>query len=284
MALKFHSRFHSVCIAAALFAAAAPARAQQEDYSSWPYSQKVCLNTRSTGANVAGNVTRFPLLVRLNPGVFRGFSQTLPGGADVRFAKVNGEHLAYEIERWVDGNANNDTAEIWVKIDTVYGNNSTQYAIMFWGKVGATDRSSSAAVFDTAAGFAGVWHLREASGNAADATANANSATRFAQAAQTAGNIGNGQTFDGSGDYFRTGPFNKVNFGGVFTVSAWVSVPGAVASPGALFAKGSDDASWGSQETQFFFGDNTTNQSQQGRYPQLVGNTRNRLALCRLRV
>ncbi|MBN1577895.1 MAG: DUF2341 domain-containing protein, partial [Chitinispirillaceae bacterium] len=132
-----------------------------EDYGEWAYSKAFTLNTTVTGADVANNVPDFPVLLRLNPDNFPYFSQTLPGGADVRFAKGNGQHLRYAVERWVDNTGNNDTAEIWVKLDTVYGNSATQSFVMYWGKAGASDSSKSTSVFETTNGFVGVWHLDE---------------------------------------------------------------------------------------------------------------------------
>jgi hypothetical protein len=85
-----------------------------DNYATWNYSGTVTLNTTSAGANVATNVLRFPILLRLNPGNFLYFSQTSAGGADIRFAKTDGTHVPYEIERWVDNTGNNDTAEIWI--------------------------------------------------------------------------------------------------------------------------------------------------------------------------
>jgi PKD repeat protein len=202
---------------------------EADDYSTWTYSAAITLNTTASGANVANNVTNFPVLIRLNPGNFSGFANTLAGGADIRFAKKDGTHLAYQIERWVDGASNNDTAEIWVKLDTVYGNNSTQSIKLFWGKSSAGDSSSGSAVFDTANGFQAAWHLGEpGTGNTIDATINnytgtANGTTR---PVDTIGIIGRAKKFDGAASYFDvTGSASgKLNFpqGGPYTISAWV--------------------------------------------------------------
>jgi len=72
--------------------------------------------------------------------------------------------------------------EIWVKVDTIFGNDSAHYICMYWGTSavgsrahhrlsnqcfgngfgGLSDRvTNGAAVFDTANGFQGVWHLRK---------------------------------------------------------------------------------------------------------------------------
>ena len=124
---------------------------------SWKYAQLLRLNTSNSGANIQGNVYNFPVLIRLPAGNFL-FAHAKTGGADIRFAKRDNTSLPYEIERW---DAVNQLAEIWVKVDTVYGNNDTQSITMYWGNAGAADSSNGAEVFDTADGWAGVWHLPE---------------------------------------------------------------------------------------------------------------------------
>ncbi|MBN1129284.1 MAG: DUF2341 domain-containing protein, partial [Chitinispirillaceae bacterium] len=248
--------------------------AAQEDYSTWLFAQRIVLNTSASGANISGNVYGFPILVRVNPSNFNGFSNTLPQGADVRFAKANGTALPYEIERWIDGASNNDTAEIWVRTDTILGNNGSQYIMMYWGKSGVTGRSSGAPVFDTANGFVAVYHLRENQANTADATYNNLGGARMGSPVQSTGIIGYGQSFAGSGAYYKTNAFDKCNFGAAFSVSAWIYLPSAFGNYGALWSKGSDDLTWSDQEVQFYLGNNTTGTGQQGRFPQLVGHLR----------
>jgi len=70
-------------------------------------------------------VVNFPVLIRLYS-TDLDFSQVKPGGGDVRFANSNNVSLPYEIERW---DATGGVAEIWVKIDTVLGNSSSQYIV-----------------------------------------------------------------------------------------------------------------------------------------------------------
>lgn len=94
----------------------------------WSFAKKLFLNTTASGANVGGNVVNFPVLVRLTSGNF-SFSQAKSGGEDLRFTKADGTPLPYEIERW---DATNSAAEIWVNVDTVYGNDSTHFITMYW--------------------------------------------------------------------------------------------------------------------------------------------------------
>lgn len=193
-------------------------------YAAWTLSKKLYFNTTSTGAAVSGNITGFPVLVRLTQNNFV-FSQAEANGGDIRFAKENGTPLAYEIERW--DNANNE-AEIWVNVDTIYGNDSTHYIIMRWGNPGAVSASNGTAVFDTGKGFQGVWHLDQPTGAIAlDATINQFGGTPSATTpVRAAGIIGMGYQFDGASTCFsmQGTASSTLNFpqNGTYSLSAWV--------------------------------------------------------------
>lgn len=192
----------------------------------WTYSRQLYLNTSASGANVPAPAFDFPVLVRLSSGNFP-FGEAKSGGEDVRFTKSDGTPLRYEIERWDAAQAQ---AEIWVKVDTVYGNSADRYIFMYWGNPDAVDSSNSAAVFDTTDGFQGVWHLGEsATPITFDATGNHFDGMMKNMGATSAvpGAIGFSREFNGSSSFIQmpgtaTG---KLDFPahGVYAVSAWVS-------------------------------------------------------------
>ncbi|MBN1130343.1 MAG: DUF2341 domain-containing protein, partial [Chitinispirillaceae bacterium] len=194
------------------------------DYSSWNHSKRIFLNTTISGAGVSGNVLHFPVLVRLSGANFV-FSQAKQDGSDVRFKKSDDTPLPCEIERW---DATAQKAEIWVKVDTVYGNDSAQFFSVFWGNQNASSESNGAAVFDTANGFVSVWHLHQPTGsNAKDATANRYDGVPSDTApAQTAGAIGMAQGFNGASNSFTmpNTANSKLNFPekGSYAMSVWV--------------------------------------------------------------
>ena len=126
----------------------------------WHYAMQFFLNTTTSGANVTGNVTDFPVLIRLSSGNF-DFARAKSGGADVRFAKSDGTPLPYEIERW-DSVARQ--AEVWVRVDTVMGNDTMQIITMYSGNADSASQSNGAQVFDTSRGFEGVWHMGQMTG------------------------------------------------------------------------------------------------------------------------
>jgi hypothetical protein len=192
---------------------------------SWKNARALGLNTSKTGANIAGNAVNFPALIRLNEGNL-DFSQAQPDGADIRFTKADNTFLDYEIDRW---DAAAKTAEIWVKIDTVHGNDSTQTLMMYWGNAAAQNASNGAAVFDTSAGFQGVWHFRDGPADPVrDATANGyyGMSPDNARPHVEEGVAGNCRVFDGNTDYITmpNTANSTLNFpeDGHFTVSAWV--------------------------------------------------------------
>lgn len=205
-----------------------------EDFSSWAHSRNIVLNTSASGADVAGTVTNFPVLVRLGQAEAAVFSQTLAGGADVRFAKANGvTRLSYEIAGW---NATAKTAEIWVKLDTVYGNNPTQSIKMFWGKSGVADSSHGTRVFAASNGYVTTFHMGNPAGDPATSVRpnSVNPGTNDATPAfigahpnvVTQGVIGLADTLRGqggaaNGDHFNFGALATTNYPNGLTLSLW---------------------------------------------------------------
>lgn len=236
--------------------------------SQWKYSRKLYFNTARSGADVTGMVKDFPLLVRLDKNNFN-FDQASANGSDLRFTK-NTTALPYKIELW---DAANLTALVRVKIDTIFGNDSSNFITMYWGNTVASDSSNSAAVFDTASGFQGVWHLNENEKTIEDATANGFDGLKTGSPKRVAGTFGYAQHFNGSGDYIEMGNVCNPDTGS-FTVGGWIRKTGgkkiqtiisksiggpATASYGWLFQVGSDgavgifmataDSSWGGTGT-----------------------------------
>jgi hypothetical protein len=191
----------------------------------WFNSKSVYLNTTSSGADVTTDIYRFPVLCRLTTDNF-DFLTARTHGEDVRFVKSDNTPLSYQIERW---DAAAGVAEIWVSVDTVFGNNATQHFTMLWGNSNAADASNGGAVFDTGMGFQGVWHMSDTDGvSCLDATNNHYDGVLYAmsKASSASGAIGGAQMFDGATNYIvmSNTADGKLNFpqGGRYSVSAWV--------------------------------------------------------------
>jgi hypothetical protein len=192
----------------------------EEDYGAWAHARRFVLNTTPSGADVKNNVVGFPLLLRLNTLNF-DFSQS--DGKDLRFADVYGKRLHYQVERW---DSLGRQAEVWVSVDTVHGNSRQDYITMYWGKPGAPSWSDGRAVFDTAAGYGGEWHLSEeepgmrALGVYQDATPAAQNGDDFISSVNVDGLVGPGHGFD-FGDYIRATPSASLRPAKYILVSGW---------------------------------------------------------------
>ncbi len=207
--------------------------------SLWKHSKRIVLNTSNTGAGVSSATINFPVLVRMTSTDF-DFSQFLWDGSGIQFSRPAGAILPYEVERW-----DSAAAELWVRVDTVFGNNDTQYITMKWGNPTVSAAGDTLAVFDTAQGFQGVWHMNEPGGaSCLDATQNHFNGTPFnmTSSSATAGAIGSAQQFDGASSYIQMvgTAQGRLDFGenGVYSISAWVyadtvdQLPHLVASKG----------------------------------------------------
>ncbi len=204
-----------------------PEKATTIFYPNLNHAQPIYFNTTESGAGVAETITNFPVLIRLSSDNF-SFSSADQAGNDIRFANVNGSPLCFEIENW---DFPNKSASIWVKIDTLYGNNNTQEIMMYWGSsTPLASESNSSAVFDTSIGFEGVWHFSEPrSSSLIDATYNKYNGTPSGSSAPgiTQGIIGNAQAFDGYNYIEMAGTAaSSLNFPehGTYTISAWVNI------------------------------------------------------------
>ena len=202
----------------------------------WQFSKRLYLNTTLSGANVAGDVAGFPLLVRLDSAAFGSaaaaslyFGQMRDSGQDIRFVNSLGVLLPHEIEQW---DRVKRQAVLWVGMDTVHGNDSAQYLTVYWGNQTVGMQSRGDAVFDTADGFSAVWHLgQEAAGTSGasvyrDATANAFHGADFVSATGQTGIIGNGHRLNRlAGDYIDLGQNrNFVSGASQVTLEAWCNV------------------------------------------------------------
>ena len=145
----------SAALAALSLSCFGPRPTAAEDFSSWPRHVDFRIDTSPSGADVAGEVRDFPLRIRLDKSIL-AFSETRRRGSDLRFSKPDGTPLPYQIDTW-DSAAG--VAEAWVKLDRVLGGTRDQFVRMYWGKPDARDGSNAAAVFDSAQGYVGAWHL-----------------------------------------------------------------------------------------------------------------------------
>lgn len=223
------------------------------------YRKAITLDTTASGANVTSDVDKYPLAVQLDATNF-DFSQAQPMGTDVHFEKMDGTALPHSIEHW---DAAGKTAALWVKLDKVVGNMAGQAIRMVWGVPGAAATADSKAVFSTADGFYGVWHLDEdgntTAGGYKDASAHEAHGTgvNMIAGSRVAARIGKGIDLDNPSGQ-NTARWVRVdgekatafNPGPPITVSVWAlahSYP--ITSYETIMSKG--DTSWSLQRVTY---------------------------------
>ena len=130
-------------------------QAASAQYSGWQHEGSLFILTTPEGADLpaTASVEGFPLLVRLNKGVF-DFGQAKRNGEDIRFS-AEGKPLAYQVEEW---DVAQGAASIWVKIPAIKGN-ARQEIKLHWGKADAAGQSNGSAVFNADNGYASVLHM-----------------------------------------------------------------------------------------------------------------------------
>jgi hypothetical protein len=194
--------------------------------SEWQNSAKIFLNTTDSGAGVPVSIIRFPVLIRLNSLNFN-FTSAKSNGSDICFVKSDNTPMPFQIERW---DRNLEVADIWVKVDTIYGNNKTQFFTMLWGNPDIQKISSnSTLVFDTTLGIQTSWHMDSKDSTLlADATGNRFNAKCYGltMSSFVNGQIGRACRFDGLSSYavVCNSSSGKLNFpvDARYTISAWV--------------------------------------------------------------
>jgi hypothetical protein len=146
-------------------------------------------------------LTNFPALIVFSNGWNGvGFTDFKPDGSDLLFTDATWTtNLNHEIEQWNDANA---VSWVWVQVPELTSN-TTIYAQ--WGNANASMPACTTNGATWANGYAGVWHLKEASGPFYDSTSNANHGADNVGSTGKGGTISDGQQFNGSSDYINTG-------------------------------------------------------------------------------
>lgn len=183
--------------------------------AAWARQKALRLDLRGLPAD---SLTGHPALLRLHAGNF-DFSQAGPAGEDLRIAGPGGVALRHQVQHW---DASAREASVWVRLDDPSGIPGDSSLSLHWSRGDALDRSSGPATFDSALGFASVWHLH---GAGAPGLQDAAGAAHLAplpgdSSVVVAGPAGGGRRFAGAGGLWAPMPRG---FGGnaSFTVSFW---------------------------------------------------------------
>lgn len=130
---------------------------RKDPYQAWKHRGLVIVNLKPLGMDRAWSEAGFPLLLRLAKANFN-FTQASGNGSDVRFSRLDGTPIPYELARWEPGS---DRAEIWFRADTLRVIEDSARFYMYWGNANTQSESDGAKVFGTADGHSAVYHLDE---------------------------------------------------------------------------------------------------------------------------
>jgi hypothetical protein len=141
----------------ALVAAMATGVHAADNFTSWQTKATITVDAASI---LGAPLSNYPVLVRLIGSSYIEASAFPNTGADVRFSSMDGEtEYSYEIEQWVNGAGNLDTAIIWVRVPTVADDDITQIRLNLKNAAATISQSSGPDVFRPADGWLGVWHM-----------------------------------------------------------------------------------------------------------------------------
>lgn len=217
------------------------------------------LSEISISKYAGGELTDFPLLVRVSPTIIQDFaySQCRADGADIRFYAADGvTPLASEIDTW---NTSGESL-FWVRVPSF---TSSTKLLMKYGNAALTEAPDGTNVWKAAAGgfYGGVWHFNDtvaagtesakdaakrldtlsmdaiskqgANGNASEmmSCAGAVGMARVNSATTATGASAKSQT----GNYFLVPNYDALSIGSSFTISLWAKTD--LTSPGGLMSR-----------------------------------------------
>jgi len=160
------------------------------------YSKRKKITVAS--AQVSALLTDFPVYLPIVADADIG-AVCRADGYDLRLTQSDGETLLkYERLGWTVA-AGEASGRIWTKAPSISSVVDTDF-YLYYGDAGAGDGEDAANVWDSDHQI--VWHLGESSGDALDSTGNGRDGTYAGNLPdQRSALCGNGQHFDGTGDY-----------------------------------------------------------------------------------
>ncbi|MFH2067512.1 MAG: DUF2341 domain-containing protein [Pseudomonadota bacterium] len=185
----------------------------------WQYRKKVTFDTSPTGSDIQENLTDVPLLVKLHSGNFN-FTNAREGGEDIRFVSGDDQTLLkHHIEAF---DSLEEIALVWVRIPSLSGGGNQDFLYLYYGNAEAVGGQDSGSTYGPGIGavynFSGMEDVK-------DLTANRNHAVDFSGGLGLPAVIGNGMTFNGSGDSFVIKETPSLDFSQGFSISAWIRIP-----------------------------------------------------------
>ncbi len=209
--------------------------------SSWLYRQGITIDSDNVDFSLSGSLSQFPVLISLTDGSNSLFGNAQPDGDDILFTASDGHtKIPHEIQAY-DDTGGSEELLAWVRVPT-FNNGSNTVIYMYYGNASASSQETPSSVWDS--NFKGVWHLEESAAGVGtadlyqDSTSNNNHGDDQVAHAGKAGRIGNGQQFDGVGDYIDCGNDGSLNVNNL-TIEVWIYSTGFAVN-GGIVSKGLD--------------------------------------------
>ena len=190
--------------------------------SGWGYRKLITVS--SSRVSGGANLTSFPILVSRIDLDWRttgsGGHVGQADGGDILFTLVDGTtKIDHEIESYT---AASGALVAWVEIPTLSASSNTQIYI-YYGNASSADQWNPTGTWNSS--YESVWHLHS---DFADSTINNHDGTNVGST-NTAGIVGDGQSFDGN-DYINTNYSSNYGSNVSFTWEGWFNVGGISAS------------------------------------------------------
>jgi len=183
--------------------------------SSWNYRQKIILDHNKVPNTDQSN---FPVLIKITDTSNPLFDRAQSSGNDILFTDATETtKLSHEIETF---STSSHELWAWVKIPTLsYTTDTVIY--LYYGNPSCSSQQTATDVWSN--GYAGVWHMNNASSPALDSTSNANNGTQSGGVTfGVTSKVDGGTSYNGS-NYLDLANADTLSPGtGVFTLQAWV--------------------------------------------------------------
>lgn len=203
---------------------------EEENATLWRHRQRLVIDNTQTG--LTRDVPDFPLWIPLPDSVRTG---SQPEGADLRVMDEKGSFRPLEIP-------SSALTGVWAHLPRIDGSSNEHHLDLLWGRTDVPSWSEGRSVFDSAAGWLGVWHFDGTTVCATAACGPFRGVARF-----DAGIAGRALRFDGSSS-LRTSDSGSLEPPDL-SISLWVHVEALTGSEARLVWKDSDGQSalpsWG---------------------------------------
>ena len=183
-------------------------------------TQTYSFNTTGSGADVSGNVSNFPVLIRISNSI-RDLLQT--DWDDIRFTDRDQlVTLSHELEVGASGEL-----YAWVMVPQIDGSSSADYITMHYDDIDDDSVPDGQYPRTVWYDYAGVWHFDESSGDALDATVYQNDGAQTGSINRPSFGIGRGARFNNSVERFMVSSNASLDLTSTaWTFMVWHDFPG----------------------------------------------------------